>query len=248
MEEQSIGARLAAARAAAGMTVAQLSAATRIREAIIYAIERDDFSQCGGDFYERGHVKALARAVGLDPEAMAHLFDEQNGGAPAPVRAAAVFQADRRIRLAERRGPNWTTALGVALAIVVVFGVARVMGGEPEKVRSAGVQVSVAPTAPAAQGAGRAKPATAVKGQVVVKASAERSSYVDVRDAEGRRIFAGTLAAGKTVTWRAKKRINLLLGDGGAVTLQVNGKDLGRPGANGEAVRRSFGPPKSRAR
>ncbi|MEU8103516.1 RodZ domain-containing protein [Nonomuraea muscovyensis] len=248
MEDQSIGTRLAAARAAAGMTVAQLSAATRIREAIIYAIERDDFSQCGGDFYERGHVKALARAVGLDPEAMVHLFDDQHGGAPAPVRAAAVFQADRRIKLVERRGPNWTTALGVALAIVVVFGVVRVMGGEPEKVRSAGVRISATPTAPATRGAGRGKRAAAVKGQVVVEAKAGRSSYVDVRDAEGRRLFAGTLAAGKTVTWRAPKRISLLLGDGGAVTLQVNGKDLGPAGASGEAVRRSFGPPKSRAR
>ncbi|WP_113701644.1 helix-turn-helix domain-containing protein [Nonomuraea lactucae] len=248
MEEQSIGARLAAARSAAGMTVAQLSAVTRIREALIYAIERDDFSQCGGDFYERGHIKALAKAVGLDPEAMVHLYDEQHGGAPPPVRAAAVFQADRKIKLSERRGPNWTMALGVALAIVVVFGVARVMGGTPEKVRSAGVQqASAVPSAPA-QGAARGKAASRVKGQVVVKVTADRAAYLNVRDAEGHRLFAGTLEAGKSSTWRAPKRINLLIGDGSAVSLQVNGKNLGRPGGSGEVVRRSFGPPKPQAR
>jgi cytoskeletal protein RodZ len=231
------------------MTVAQLSAATRIREAIIYAIERDDFSQCGGDFYERAHIKALSRAVGLDPEAMAHLYDDQHGGGPAPVRAAAVFQADRRIKLAERRSPNWTTALGVALAIVVVFGVAKVMGGERETVRPAGVQrVSAAPSLPAAGGSGKVLPAVPVKGQVVVKIQAERSSYVTVRDAQRRTLFSGMLEAGRASTWRAQKRIHVLLGDGGAVSLQVNGKDLGNPGRSGEVVRRSFGPPKASAR
>ncbi|MFI6903461.1 helix-turn-helix domain-containing protein [Nonomuraea sp. NPDC050394] len=256
MQEQSIGSTLAAARRASGLTVGQLSATTRVREALIYAIERDDFSLCGGDFYARGHIKAIARAVGLDPEAMVHLYDEHHGGVPMPVRAATIFQADRRVKLRERRGPNWTMALGVALAIVVVFGVVRVMGGSGETRVADVTPVSAAPSVPPNTPFTEPppvpkKPAPAVpamKDLVVVKVEAKRSSYLNVRDAKGRKLFAGTLAAGKSSTWRAPTQMKLLFGDAGAVLLQVNGKDLGQPGGRGETVRRSFGPSAPRPR
>ncbi|GAA0928665.1 helix-turn-helix domain-containing protein [Nonomuraea longicatena] len=252
MQEQSIGSTLAAARRATGLTVGQLSAITCIREALIYAIERDDFSMCGGDFYARGHVKAIARAVGLDPEAMAHLYEEQHGGVPLPVRAATVFQADRKVKLRERRSPNWTMALGVALAIVVVFGVVRVMGGgeAPSDVKPMATSVpSVPPNTPYTEPKRRSQQSTvARKDLVTVRIKATRSSYVNVRDAEGRKLFAGTLVAGKSSTWQAASQVKLLIADGGAVSLQVNGKYLGRPGSSGEMVRRSFGPSVPRPR
>jgi cytoskeletal protein RodZ len=251
--EQSTGGMLAAARKSAGLTVAQLSDTTRIREAIIHAIERDDFSQCGGDFYVRGHIKAVAKAVGLDPDTTVHFFDEEHGGGPAPVRAAAVFQADRLVKLGERRGPNWTMALGVALAIVMVFGAVRVLGGgTSDEVRTADVQpvpanspITDRPRAKPSHAAGKA---ASLKDLVVVKIKAKHSSHVTVRDSKGRKLFSGTLRAGKSSTWRAPSRVQLVIDDAGAVSLQVNGKNLGRPGARGETVRRSFGPSAPRPR
>jgi cytoskeleton protein RodZ len=72
----SIGAELAAARRQAGLTIAQVSQRTRIREAIIGGIERDDFSACGGDFYARGHIRAIARVAGADPEPLVREYDD----------------------------------------------------------------------------------------------------------------------------------------------------------------------------
>ncbi|MFI6812175.1 helix-turn-helix domain-containing protein [Nonomuraea sp. NPDC050328] len=256
MNEQSIGSMLAEARREKGLTVGQLSASTRIREAVLYAIERDDFSLCGGDFYARGHVKGIAKALGLDPAAMAQLYEDQHGGVPVPVRAAEVFRADRKVRLRERRGPNWTMALGVALAIVLVFGVVRVMGGSGE-VPTAEIQPAASVPSITA-GAGRSpapEPPRRTQAQsvgqasmVVVRAKARRSAYVTVRDARGRKLFAGTMPAGRTTTWKAPSEVKLLIGDAGAVSLQVNGKNLGTLGARGETVRRSFGPSVPRPR
>ncbi|MBT2890600.1 RodZ family helix-turn-helix domain-containing protein, partial [Streptomyces sp. McG2] len=62
-----IGRTLARARTEAGLGVDEVSAATRVRVPIIQAIEQDDFSRCGGDVYARGHIRTLARAVGIDP-------------------------------------------------------------------------------------------------------------------------------------------------------------------------------------
>ena len=56
----SIGQSLAAARRDAGLSIDDLSAKTRLRATVIRAIENDDFSLCGGDFYARGHIRTLA--------------------------------------------------------------------------------------------------------------------------------------------------------------------------------------------
>lgn len=70
-----IGETLAEARHQAGLTLAQVSKQTRIRETIIRKIEADDFSECGGDFYARGHIRAIAKAVGTDPEPLIQDYD-----------------------------------------------------------------------------------------------------------------------------------------------------------------------------
>jgi cytoskeletal protein RodZ len=254
VQEQSIGAMLASARQSAGLTVAQVSEATKIRESIIHRMEQDDYGQCGGPFYARGHIKAVAKAVGLDPEATMHLYDQEHGGAPQPVRASAVFQADKKINVPERRGPNWTMALGVALAIVVVFGTLRVLGGAGDQVQTAGVRQasarpSVPPNAPITERPGaRPSGSAAAKGMVTVRVRAKRSSYVYVYDGEGRRLFAGTLRAGRISTWQAPGKVDLQLSDAGAVSVQVNGKRVRGLGGRGEMVRRSFEAPKPPSR
>ncbi len=71
----SIGEALAQARRQAGLTVTQVSQRTRIRETIISGIEADDYSSCGGDFYTRGHIRAIARVAGIDSEPLIEEYD-----------------------------------------------------------------------------------------------------------------------------------------------------------------------------
>ena len=85
----SIGDVLTAARRQAGLTITQVSQRTRIRETIIRGIERDDFSACGGDFYARGHIRAIARAVGADPDPLIGEYDSSYG-TPQASAAAGV--------------------------------------------------------------------------------------------------------------------------------------------------------------
>jgi len=75
----NIGGALAAARSEAGLTVNQVSERTRIRRTIIHAIEQDDYSPCGGDFYVRGHIRAIARVVGTDPAPLIEEYDTAHG-------------------------------------------------------------------------------------------------------------------------------------------------------------------------
>lgn len=76
----SIGEALIRARREAGLSVADVSRRTRIRETIINGIERDDFSLCGGDFYARGHIRAIARVIGIDSEPLIEEYDAAHLG------------------------------------------------------------------------------------------------------------------------------------------------------------------------
>ena len=70
-----IGPALTEARTEAGMTVEDVSERTRIRRTIITDIERDDYASCGGDFYARGHIRAIAKVVGADPVPLIKEYD-----------------------------------------------------------------------------------------------------------------------------------------------------------------------------
>ena len=84
----NIGGALAEARSEAGLTITQVSERTRIRETIIRSIELDDYSPCGGDYYARGHIRAIARAVGADPVPLIEEYDAARLPPPEPESVA----------------------------------------------------------------------------------------------------------------------------------------------------------------
>ncbi|SEG61458.1 protein RodZ, contains Xre-like HTH and DUF4115 domains [Thermomonospora echinospora] len=243
----SIGETLASARQTAGLTVDQVSERTRIRATVVRGIEGDDFASCGGDFYARGHIRSIAKAVGIDPEPLIQEYDRLHGPLE-PVSAVAAFEPEMPVKIGERRAPNWSAAMAVALVLVLVYGIVRVVGGIGDQQNARPVaQPSEGRSKPPAAASPTVRPredavAAVPRKNVELKVKAERSSWLNVRDEKGRQLFSGLLAAGRSMEWTAKKRIEVLIGNGGGVKLTVNGKDLGSPGTDGQVLRLSFGP------
>ncbi|MFD7131518.1 helix-turn-helix domain-containing protein [Streptomyces sp. NPDC059894] len=241
----SIGRALQQARIAAGLTVDDVSTATRVRIAIIHAIESDDFAPCGGDVYARGHIRTLARAVQLDPAPLIEQFDATHGGRPAPTPAAPLFEAER-IR-PERRGPNWTAAMVAAIVAVIGFvGFTAVKGGDEstQDVADGAAPTTSAPAPPTPESdksldetpePSDSAIAAAPQDKVTVQVSAtDGKSWISAKDHNGRLLFDGLLKQGETKTFQDSEKINLVLGDAGAIQLYVNGKKIDddfRPGA-----------------
>ncbi|MFE1108934.1 helix-turn-helix domain-containing protein [Streptomyces rochei] len=235
----SVGRALQQARIAAGLTVDDISTATRVRIAIVHAIEADDFAPCGGDVYARGHIRTLAKAVGLDPAELVAQFDADHGGRPAPTPAAPLFEAER-IR-PERRGPNWTAAMVAAIVAVIGFvGFSFVKGGD-----DGGNEASVAEGAQPSAGesaSASAKPkkpadpkpepsdsaiAAAPRDKVTVKVTAaDGRSWISAQDHNGRLLFDDILERGDSKTFQDSEKVKLVLGDAGAIELYVNGKKI----------------------
>jgi cytoskeletal protein RodZ len=220
----------------------EVSARTRIRETVIRGIEQDDFASCGGNFYARGHIRSIARVVGVDPEPLIREFDDAHGGAPGPVTAFA-FEPERPVRIRERRAPNWSAAMALALVLVVGYGLVQIFTGAESPQRAQPVaRPSTGATKQAPQPGPGDPVARAPRKDVRVELTAKRASWVNVRDEKGKELFSGLLRAGETRGWTAKKRVRLVIGNGGGVRLTVNGKDLGYPGGDGQVKRLTFGP------
>jgi len=69
------GRLLATARVRAGLTLAEVSARSRIPIAALEAIDADDHRNIAAPVYVRGFVRLYAREVGLDPQTVVALLD-----------------------------------------------------------------------------------------------------------------------------------------------------------------------------
>lgn len=72
-----VGEELRAARLTRGLTLEQLSEATKIRTLVIESMESGDFGPCGGRAYARGQVRSLATVLGVDPDGLVDQFDAE---------------------------------------------------------------------------------------------------------------------------------------------------------------------------
>ena len=253
-EGLSVGRALRQARMEAGLTVDDVSNATRVRIAIVHAIEQDDFAPCGGDVYARGHIRTLARAVRLDPAPLLARYDAEHGGRPAPTPAAPLFEAER-IR-PERRGPNWTAAMVAAIVAVigfVGFTVVKGSGGSDAKSSVAEGSTPTASTSTTSASPKISKPAdpkpeptdsaiaAAPQDKVTVQVSApDGRSWISAKDHNGRLLFDGLLKQGESKTFQDKTKIDLVLGDAGAIQLYVNGKKIDDQFQSGQVERLTY--------
>ena len=128
----SIGEALAEARGRAGLTVAEVSQRTRIRETTITGIERDDYAACGGDFYARGNIRSIANAVGADPDPLISEYDAAVR-APGALSAVSLDELVATAQASARRRPNWAAVLGLALAVALGFVAYNLISGSPHK-------------------------------------------------------------------------------------------------------------------
>jgi cytoskeletal protein RodZ len=242
----SIGETLTVARERAGISVEQVAAATRLRQTLVRAIEHDDYGLCGGDFYARGHIRNIARTLGVDPEPLVAEFDASHVEEPAP-KASEVFESEK-VR-SERRGPNWSAAMAAVLVLVVVYGVAQSLTGGPRQDPgpiAGSPEPSVGSSAPLAVSPSSSSDPSAVaqapRDRVTVQVRAVGRSWVQASTAGGKQLFQGVLQTGEVRSFTDKTRIKLIVGNAGAITLTVNGTKVGSPGRPGQVVRVQFGP------
>jgi transcriptional regulator with XRE-family HTH domain len=252
----SLGTALRTARESAGLSVEQISADTRIRATLIRDLESDRFESSGAPVYARGHVRAIAHAIGVDETPYLALFAKQVGGTdePFPVPAPPPVIPAARGPLAplepmhvptaarpERRGPNWmaagSAALGVLVVLFVIGQANKPPGGAVDEPTIAGA--SSVPTPPA-KAIGPTKNLTAQRPATTGADLRVRllggDSWVSVRNGAAT-LFEGVLRNGTIRDFKDAKQLRLIVGNAGAVNIVCSGRDLGPAGGQGKVRR-----------
>ena len=230
-----IGPQLRAARERLRLSIDQLAERTRIRPHVIEALEIDDFVPCGGDFYARGHLRTLARVLGLDAAPLLETYASRY--ADAPVDPRRVFEADlatgRRGALrGTRGGPNWSVLVAAVMAVVLVWSVARLVMDTSPAVTPASPSLADG-SAGLTSGGEQAPPVE------VVLTAAGGGAHVVVRDGSGRVLFKDSIAFGATQTLKVSPPVRVQTSDG-SLEVTVDGQDHGAMGETGQTAQDVF--------
>lgn len=225
-----IGRVLRRARELRGKSLEEASRETRIRAEYLQALEREAFDRLLGDVYVRGFLRSYASYLGLDADRVMAAYSRTNGiRAPAPtpprVPTPASASTGQGHPLIHRRAHwgRWSTLAVVALVAVGVVAIASRPGDAPPVDLPAAASVAPSPVP--------------VVVNLVTIAAVDARVVVD-----GELQFEGRLARGEARSFEGTERIELFLASGETVQLTVNGHQVGRPGASGQAYEEAFGP------
>jgi cytoskeletal protein RodZ len=268
--QDSIGSRLRFAREAKGMSVSELSAKVRVREVLIKHIEKDEFEKVGADVYVRGHIRAMAQSLDLNPDELMALYPASGvGDSPfdQPVLApeteilevasvvavqqnnssqfsGSFFKPLENIRA--RSGTNWSLLMASTLGVITLIAIGSVVVSTFNSPTNVVAEEIVSPTpTPTPAATKEAEDLTAnvpAPGVDVLLKAEGNSSWVRATDVNDVELFEGIIREGREQRVGSVEGVKLLMGNAGAITLTVNGQVLGKAGGNGEVVRVEFGP------
>ena len=227
----SIGEELTEARRQAGLTVTEVSQRTRIRESIVRGIEVDDFGSCGGDFYARGFIRAIARTVGADPAPLIRDYD----AAHRPTHDDVAFALPRPVTAAGRRGHpklNVTVVLAVALAVAVALAAYQFFAGSARSPGIAGQNGGRIATGRHHASAPESPSPAPTASRFVVSLTAIGDCWVQFATRGGRVLFQSYVVAGDSKRWIFRHAVDMTLGNPGGVKLLVNGTNPLPPGTS----------------
>ena len=242
----SLGSLISKARKDAGLSLEDLAAKTNIRMSVLSEIEKDNFSQCGGETYARGHVRNIASILNADQKEFIRLYEEEQGGETRSMKDLLIENSVMRLP-AEARKVSWKVLVIISVASLFVVGIAQVVISNinTNDVLSANPSASASPSETAAHSPS-AEPSTQStfstgSGVEVIIEAVRAKSWLFVSDAAGRILFSGQVSRGAVKTFSSDSQLNLKVGNAGGVDLKVNGKKVQALGVDGEVVSVSYG-------
>ena len=102
-----VGRRLRHARETKGLSMAEVAARTKIPLRQLAALEAEEYGTLPGGIFVRGHIRATAKAVGLDPAEVTEHFEEETKPPDVVVVPPDSPDGDRgpRLRMAAEPRP-----------------------------------------------------------------------------------------------------------------------------------------------
>jgi transcriptional regulator with XRE-family HTH domain len=232
MSSTPFGEHLRREREMRGVSLDEISAATRISTRFLEAIEKDQWDQLPGGVFNRGFIRSIARFLGLDEDSLVAEY------ALGTASAAHIHVATQRHHQMPR---NWRPAAAavVAVTLLVVGGVAGYhrYGADIGARIHARYLAARAGTNRGAAGSLSALPQAAdtVVASLDLKMQAAKPADVKVI-ADGKVVFEGAVQPDEVKQFDAQYNFEITSSESSAISLKLNGQTVpmgtsGQPGS-----------------
>jgi len=249
MSSTPFGEHLRREREMRGVSLEEISLATRIAPRFLAALEKEEWEKLPGGVFNRGFIRSVAHYLGLDEDSMVAEYALHTKGRPEPgVVADPPDEPETQWR---------QIFVLVVFAIVVIAAgwaaiqylvprVTEYMHKHSTAVSNARVDASAAPlplnavlpnsdpaivsAAPPLPSAAAGNPAVA---SLTLKLQATRAADVNIVT-DGKTIFSGRLNPGDAKDFTAAATIQVSSSEASAVLLDLNGKMVVLPGQPGQ--------------
>lgn len=246
-----VGEELALARAALGLSIADVAQQLKFAARQIEAMEQERFEALPSGTFARGMVRSYARLLKLDAE---NLVGRMAARVAVPDNAGVVASARRPIPITDsnRRTNMIYAVLSVAILGVIVavafewqrehasaarlsFVPAAKAPVEAEPQRLAAVSASAAPvemkpaniaSLPDSVGAAAATSATAAEGNRRITLRFDRASWVEIRGRDGKALLSQLNPAGSEQTVEGRPPFSLIIGNAQHVRLSYEDRQI----------------------
>jgi cytoskeleton protein RodZ len=239
VQARGIGARLRAAREKKGLTLLQSAEKLHVDARVLEALEAEDFGALGADVYVRGHLRRYAELTGESASELQQLYaDTGRSVRPDLTRIPHSEAPPRSSRLML---PALLLVVGCALAgalwwlltlpgqkaqpVPAMLPPAAPADAPPQAQTPSTAPTRTQPVPPPMSAAPDAAPAGAA-GSAQLQLRFSAPSWVEVSDAEGRRLLHGLMEGGSTHELRGSPPLRVVLGNAPAVALQLDGRAL----------------------
>ncbi len=258
----SFGENLRREREMRGVTLQEISAATKIGVRFLLALEDEEFAKLPGGIFTRSFIRAYAKYLGLDEERV--LAEYQLVAQVRPdVDLTRLIVSNPEARRERSRAPILTLALAVIL-VGGGYGIFRYSRRAAEPAQKVPTPAQVSPAAPSAAPAGEvpapapapesaqplaerstassptaASPGPATpgiaeaEGGLVLQVAATERAWVAV-DVDGKTVLQQVLNPSEIQTLKAKESFDVTTGNAQGIILTLNGETLKPLGRRGE--------------
>jgi len=253
MEKTTFGEHLRREREMRGVSLDEISTATRIGVRFLEALENEQWDRLPGGVFNRGFIRAVARFLGLDEENLVGEYALLTHDNPEKAVWNTAAAADRSTVENAPWRHTWVWAVFVALVVLGGGGAwgwreygATLRSWQNPPPEPPPALTPLPPASAAATGAGDAAtqttsgntagsstPSTAKQPEMLeLKVEATQATDVTVAS-DGKKVFEGRMLPGGAQQFKARERFDVSAGNSTAILIDLNGQTLAPPGLPG---------------
>ncbi len=235
VEMESLGKYLKKERENRKISLKEVAKNIKVREQFLRSVEEDRHDLLPSPTYVKGFLSAYAKYLGLDPNEVILRYENFLKGEPVP-----------RQEVPSEEKITWSTKYLWGIGGVIVVGMVAsyflFFNHSKPSIEPVSPKLEVKETPrPTPPPKTAAKPSVPEEKPITLQLKAVERTWASVQ-VDGQREQDITLQPGEGISYRAMKRIQLIVGNAGGLDITYNDKKFERFGKSGEVVTLIFTP------